>query len=190
MTRVASAFGQRQALERNFGQHAQGSERTGHEARNVEPRDVLDHLPAERKRFAGAVDDARAEHEIANGTGVRPAGSGEAGCHDTAERRAGSMMRRLEGEELVALRERILDFRKRRAGQCSDDQFAGRVGDDPGQFTNIERFACGGLAVEVLRPATADAERLAVGRRSTDAILQRRGRRTLHGCRTAAILSR
>ena len=42
-TRVASDLGQRHALERDFGQHAERPQRARHEPRQIETRDVLHH---------------------------------------------------------------------------------------------------------------------------------------------------
>jgi len=60
-----------QHLKRNFGEHAEAAEASGHQARQVVTGDVLHHLAAETQVLALAGDDPRAKHEIAHRTAPR-----------------------------------------------------------------------------------------------------------------------
>src|SRR5690348_10346094 len=107
------------------------------------------------------------------------------------------MVRRFEGEHLVALGERRLHLRQRRPRTCGDDEFRRRICDDAGQFAHIERLADDRFAIEILRAAPADAQGTLVGSGSADAVLNACEGRMLHEDRRirarlygAAILSR
>ncbi len=163
-------FRPRQALERDLGQHTERAERARHQPRHVEACDVLDHLAAEGQRFAGAVDDAHAEDEIAHGAGMRAPGTREACRDDAGERRVGAVVRRLECKHLSVRGERVLDFGERRRSTRRHDELPGRVCDDAAKRANVQRIARERFPVEILRAAAVDAQRPAVGRRGADAI--------------------
>ena len=69
---VASRSRQRQALERDLGEHAERAQRAAHQSRDIEAGDVLHHPAAEAQVVAAAVEHAHAEHEVAHGAGIRP----------------------------------------------------------------------------------------------------------------------
>jgi hypothetical protein len=113
---------QRQHLERDLDDHAQGAETAGHEARDIEAGDVLHHLAAKPEQPAFAVDDLHAEHEIAHGADAGSARPREASGDHSADGGAGAEGRRLEGQHLSSRRQRRLDVGQRRAAARGDHQ--------------------------------------------------------------------
>ncbi len=162
---------QRQALERDLEEHAQRAQRAGHDARDIEAGDVLHHAPAEAQVVAAPVEDAHAEHQIAHRARVRASRPGQSAGDGTAERRAGTEMRRLEREHLALRGHRGLELGQGRARPRGDDELRGIVVDDARARGGVEHLARGGLAVEILRAAAANAQRLRRRRGGANALL-------------------
>ena len=174
MTRVVSRRGRGRRLQRDFRQHAERTERTGHQARHVESGHVLDHLAAELQRFAGAVDDANAEHEVAHGACLRAPRTRKPGGDDPAERRSPTVTRRFEREHLIVLRECRFDLVERRARARGDDELARRISNDARERRNVDDITVKCTAVEILRATAANSQRAPVGCRCADALAYRR----------------
>ena len=147
-----------QALERDFGDHAQRALRARHQPRDVEPRDVLHHAATEGEMHAIAVDHADAQHEVAHRTRIGPAWPRKPRGDRAAQRRPRSEVRRLECKHLPFARQRRLELGQRRAGERGDDQLRGRVVDNAAQRPRVERLAGNRIAVERLAAAATDRQ--------------------------------
>ena len=179
-------LGQRQALERNLGDHAERAHRTGHQACDVEARDVLHHPTAEREVVAAPVDDADPQHEVARRPGIRATRTRQARGDRAAERRAGAETRRLEGEHLPCRRHRRIDLVERRARPRGDDELRRLVLDDAGVGPRVERLAARRLAEERLGAPAANRERSARRGGRADARLPGGEDRVAHRCMSFA----
>jgi hypothetical protein len=75
---------QRNALERDFRQHAERPQRAGQKSRQIEACDVLHHAAAERKILAAAVEHPHPEHDVPQRPRVGTAGARQAGGNGAA----------------------------------------------------------------------------------------------------------
>src|SRR5262249_27714049 len=104
-------------------------------------------------------EQARAEYEVARRARVRPTRPREPGGDQAADGRVGAEARGLEGEKLTVRGERLLELREARAAARAHHELRGLVGDDPAVGGDLEYLALEALAVEVLAPRAAQAQR-------------------------------
>ena len=174
--RAASHSLRERLLRFRFGQqahaggedHAEGSEGTGNEARDVVTRHVLDDGAAEHQTLAQAVDDLNAEHRIAHATPPGTCRSGQARGDGAAERALAAELGWIEGEHLTVRVEEPFNVRERCASARGEHQLVGAVGYDTGVTGDGQRRFRLRLAEEPLAAVAADGEGVTVCARGRD----------------------
>ncbi len=171
-TQRALGDGARQDLNRHVENQAQHAQRTGQQARHVVAGHVLHYLPAEVQHLAFSIHQHRAEHEIARRARRRSARAGQAAGNRAAYRGAGAEVRRLEGQHLTLIGQRRFDFGQGRAAARRDHEFGRVVVHDAPIGRHIERLSHRRVAIPILGAARHDAQRLALGIGSGDAVAE------------------
>ena len=164
----------REHLEADLGDQPERAHRSGQHARDVVPRHVLDHLPAEAQHLALAVDQRGAKHVVAHRAHARTRRAGQPRGHHAADRATHGEVRRLEGQALAFRGQQRLQLGQRRARAHGDDQLARLVARDARERPRVEPLARGRLAVESLGAAPANAQRRGRCRGRADAFDDRR----------------
>ena len=151
--------GFRQYFERQVQQHAQRSQCTCHQSRNIVPGDVFDYPSAETQIVALATDDACTENKIAHRTGVRSAWSRQPRSDSAADSAAITVVRGFERQYLRRFVHDELDFGKRRASPHRQHQFPRFVFDDACVGTHIQWFTYDCAAIKSLGIAAVNGQR-------------------------------
>ena len=142
--------------ERDFGQEPQGPERSRHEPRQIEARDILHDPPPERELLAAAIDDPHAKDDVAQRARVRSPRPRQTRRHRAPERRTCAETGRLARKHLARGLQCLPDIGKPGAGARGDHEFRRIVIHDARIGACVEHVADARLAIEVLGPAAPD----------------------------------